>query len=138
MNYNPQPGMWAATGTVIATAPTISELREPVAGGANIEFNAHGHNARTVVQDDDNRPILTCLTRTPTDLIKVPDAVERDEKTFEDLPLSTEKPSLSATAASDEKHNWKETIQHGLSAFWKFFKTPTGFLMTICALNIVA
>lgn len=37
LNFNPQPGMWAATGTAIAYAPTIAELRAPVAGGENIE-----------------------------------------------------------------------------------------------------
>src|SRR6187402_1681284 len=66
-NFNPQPGMWAATGTAIAYAPNLSELREPVAGGENIEFNEHGHSARTVTTDENGHPILTpSLTRTRT------------------------------------------------------------------------
>ncbi|KAH9206282.1 hypothetical protein DL95DRAFT_487711 [Leptodontidium sp. 2 PMI_412] len=52
LSFNPQPGMWAATGTAIAYAPTLSELREPVARGENIEFNDHGHSARTVVKNE--------------------------------------------------------------------------------------
>jgi hypothetical protein len=52
INFNPQPGMWAATGTAIVYAPTLNELREPLAGGQNIEFNEHGHGSRTVSADD--------------------------------------------------------------------------------------
>lgn len=59
LNFNPQPGMWAATGTAIAYAPTLTELREPVAGRENIEFNKHGHSARTVVTDDNGALVLT-------------------------------------------------------------------------------
>ena len=44
--------MWAATGTAIAYAPALTELREPVAGGENIETNEHGHSARTVGLDN--------------------------------------------------------------------------------------
>ncbi len=66
LNFNPQPGMWAATGTAIAYAPTLTELREPVIGGENIEFNNHGHSARIVVKDDSGAPVLSLAhTRTP-------------------------------------------------------------------------
>src|SRR6187402_3004236 len=70
-NFNPQPGMWAATGTAIAYAPTLSELREPVAGGENIEFTDHGHSARTVVKDESGAPVLALArTRTGTGLMR--------------------------------------------------------------------
>jgi hypothetical protein len=39
---------------------------------------------------------------------------------------------------SDEKHTWIETTRHAFAAAWKFVSTPTGFLMTLYGLNIVA
>ena len=36
------------------------------------------------------------------------------------------------------KHSWKESTAIGLKAFWKFFCTPLGFLVTIYGLNVVA
>lgn len=66
-NFNRQPGMWAATGTAIAHAPPLTELREPIASGENIEFNGHGHSARTVTTDEEGSPMLsTTLTRMNT------------------------------------------------------------------------
>ena len=32
---------------------------------------------------------------------------------------------------------WESTIMYGLKALWKFFITPSGFLMTIYVLNVV-
>lgn len=36
------------------------------------------------------------------------------------------------------KHNWKESTAIGLKAFWKFFLTPLGFIVTVYGLNVVA
>ena len=36
------------------------------------------------------------------------------------------------------KHDWKESTAIGLKAFWGFFITPIGFLVTIYGLNVVA
>jgi len=59
--------MWAATGTAIAYAPPLEELREPISGGANIEFNEHGHSTRTVTTDLNGAPVLAkTLSRTKT------------------------------------------------------------------------
>lgn len=134
-NFNPQPGMWAATGTAIAYAPTLTELREPVAGGENIEFDANGHSSRTVTTDSNGEPVLaSSLTRTPTALttrkVNEPQVLKR--------PTLERRQTLLEQAASEEKHNWKETTANGLRAAWKFIATPTGFLMTIYGLNIVA
>jgi hypothetical protein len=38
---------------------------------------------------------------------------------------------------TDCKERWGPTVMHALAAFWKFFKTPSGFLITIYFLNIV-
>lgn len=133
-NAAPQLGMWQATGTAIAQAPNLVELREPESGGANIIFDAHGHSARVAKPDDAGE--LT-LVRTGT-------------KVFDELPLqdslTSESPkhphiahvqSLREKHKSDVKEKWGPTIAHGLKAFWKFFLTPSGFLITIYGLNIV-
>ena len=36
------------------------------------------------------------------------------------------------------QHSWGEATVIGLKGFWKFFLTPTGFLITIYGLNVVA
>jgi len=45
--------------------------------------------------------------------------------------------SLHEKHKSDVKEKWGPTIKNGLTAFWKSFKTPSGFLITIYFLNIV-
>ncbi|KAE9375904.1 hypothetical protein N431DRAFT_437355 [Stipitochalara longipes BDJ] len=146
LNFNPQPGMWAATGTAIAYAPTLTELREPVAGGENIEFNAQGHSARTVVRDEEGEHVLgSVLSRTGTKggilgnmqtqtrgSRREGEKKERDSERGEE---EGEKPTLAAQAAlhvdSQEKHNWKATTKHGFTAAWKFVSSLTGFFMTL-------
>ncbi|KAG4437838.1 hypothetical protein IFR05_006684 [Cadophora sp. M221] len=162
LNFNPQPGMWAATGTAIAYAPTLSELREPVAGGENIEFNDHGHSARTVVKNESGAPVLALSrTRSGTGLVQSrtieqkntegnqiqpqngnqQDEDEDEGKKTQARPAPPQRtPTLAkqAEVLTEEKHNWKTTTRHGLTAAWKFVSTPTGFLMTLYGLNIVA
>ncbi|KAH7025055.1 uncharacterized protein B0I36DRAFT_366951 [Microdochium trichocladiopsis] len=58
MNTNPQLGMWQATGTAIAQAPNLAELRGTESGGLNIEFNSQGHSARIVAEEDDGELVL--------------------------------------------------------------------------------
>lgn len=45
--------------------------------------------------------------------------------------------SLYQKHAAKEKAPWKTTVANGLKAFWKFFLTPSGFIITIYCLNIV-
>lgn len=134
-NFNPQPGMWAATGTAIAYAPTLTELREPVAGGDNIEFNQHGHSARTVTTDEDGAPMLSTLTRSATQGLNT--QIEGADEGKEPTRLER-KPTLLEQAATEDKHTWLQTIGNGFKALYKFASTPTGFLMTLYGLNIVA
>ncbi|GKT47687.1 uncharacterized protein ColSpa_07868 [Colletotrichum spaethianum] len=46
--------------------------------------------------------------------------------------------SLHQKHMAKDKAPWKTTITNGLKAFWKFFLTPSGFVITIYCLNIVA
>ncbi|TVY44534.1 hypothetical protein LOCC1_G004753 [Lachnellula occidentalis] len=135
MNYNPQLGMWAATGAAIAQAPNLTELRQPVAGGANIEFDEHGHSARTVTTDEDGMPVLSpSMTKTATRIL----VDEADPKGQPARPTPVRRQTLLEQSQMEEKHSWGETILHGLNAAWKFLCTPTGFVMAIYGLNIVA
>ncbi|KIL87173.1 hypothetical protein FAVG1_09727 [Fusarium avenaceum] len=181
INANPQLGMWQATGTAIAQAPNLTELRDAESGGDKIEFNAQGHSTRYAVPDPDAHGELTLvrtstLTRRPSVLAATPKfkqdsfreepsviaeetQVEPGSTTVE--PAITEAPgeqherhhfhlrekfhqrparrqSLYEKHKADDKEKWGPTIMNGLKAFWKFFLTPSGFLITLYGLNIVA
>jgi Protein of unknown function (DUF2985) len=144
INFNPQPGMWAATGTAIAYAPTLSELREPVAGGENIQFNEHGHSTRTVARDEEGFPVLTnVLSKSATRVLTHTQPTSSDPSTESkesDVQTQAERPSLAAQAEAEtkENHNWKATTKHAFTAAGKFVSSPTGFLMTLYGLNVVA
>ncbi|KAF7907791.1 hypothetical protein BELL_0454g00030 [Botrytis elliptica] len=148
LNFNPQLGIWAATGTAIAYAPTLEELREPISGGANIEFNEQGHSKRTVTTDLNGEPVLAkASSRTQTRRLSnaqvlnpVPVVGHGNFNTALETEPKFAKPSLKTrtTVIEEERHGWGPAIKHGIAAFWKFATTPTGFLMTIYGLNIVA
>ena len=144
LHTTPQLGMWQATATAMAQAPNLTELREPESGGSNITFDAHGHATRVAVPDEDGELTLVksqtrILDQQATDAI-VPG--EADEKTGK----KSRRPhghglhrrrTLKEKHASPDKEPWGPTIKHGLKAFWVFFLTPSGFLITIYGLNIV-
>lgn len=67
-----------------------------------------------------------------------PGKAEQDaDESQRDIPPIRRRQSLYEKYRSPEKANWKVTVMNGLSAFWKFFITPLGFLITIYCLNIV-
>ncbi|EXA51308.1 hypothetical protein FOQG_10787 [Fusarium oxysporum f. sp. raphani 54005] len=173
MNANPQLGMWQATGTAIAQAPNLTELRDAESGGDKIEFNAQGHSARYAVPEPDGELTLVrtaTLTRRPTgpkfdkdpfteEPIAIPEEVDVEqgstrEETITEAPGERHhhhfhprekhrqrlerRQSLYEKHKADEKEKWGPTILNGLKAFWKFFLTPSGFLITLYGLNIVA
>ncbi|QDS77052.1 hypothetical protein FKW77_006917 [Venturia effusa] len=126
LESDPQPGMWAATGAAIAHAPNLTELRNPVLGGDKIEFDSNGQSAREAPPQQLEREHLE-RAKTMTINKKTP-----EDDTFSNEQLQSTYPALH------HKCSWLATIKHGLSAFWKFFITPTGFLVTIYGLNVVA
>lgn len=141
LNATPQLGMWQATGTAIAQAPNLTELREPEVGGSNIEFDAHGHSILKAKPDDDGE--LTLLkTQTKTLTSPVEEAVVPEETDIEPGRRHHKhhfhrRQTLKEKHASHHKEPWGPTINNGLKAFWVFFLTPSGFLITIYGLNIV-
>ncbi|KAF4963351.1 hypothetical protein FSARC_8638 [Fusarium sarcochroum] len=171
INANPQLGMWQATGTAIAQAPNLTELRDAESGGDKIEFNAQGHSARYAVPDPDGELTLvktSTLTRRPSIRLATPKfkkdpfreepAVIAEEAQVDQAPTTTEpgiteapteqhdrhhfhlrrRQSLYEKHKADDKEKWGPTIVNGLKAFRKFFLTPSGFLITLYGLNIVA
>lgn len=124
LEYDPQPSMWVASGAAIAHAPNLTELREGDTGGDNIQFDAHGHSKR------DARPAE--LQRQAT--------LRRESSFATHLTKTPSEPSQTVLGSPETppKEPWLKAIGHGLKAFWKFFLTPTGFLITIYGLNVVA
>lgn len=141
MNSSPQLGMWQATGTAIAQAPNLVELREPESGGPNIKFDAHGHSTRIAKLDEHGGHILV---KSRTGKIDIEEVIVQGELAIAPQKHAKEKHhgvshlrSLHEKHKSDVKEKWGPTIVHGLKAFWVFFLTPSGFLITIYGLNIV-
>lgn len=142
LNATPQLGMWQATGTAIAQAPNLTELRDPESGGANIEFNEHGHSIRVAQPDDDGElTLVKSQTKTLSSPVEESIALEEpDVKTGQKKHRHHglhRRRTLKEKHASPHKESWGPTIKHGLKAFWVFFLTPSGFLITIYGLNIV-
>lgn len=135
VNANPQLGMWQATGTAIAQAPNLTELRVPEISDG-IEFNAQGHSAQTAVREGDGDLILvktaTALGNQPTS-----DFSPASEAQGQTVPHPKRWQSFSEKYRDGPREKWGPTIKNGLRAFWKFFRTPSGFCIIIYFLNIV-
>lgn len=142
LHTTPQLGMWQAAGTAIAQAPNLTELRDPESGGANIEFNEHGHSIRVAKPDDDGElTLIKSRTKTLSSPIETAAAseevdVDSGQKKHKHHILPRRR-TLKEKHASPHKESWGPTIKHGLKAFWVFFLTPSGFLITIYGLNVV-
>lgn len=135
MNTNPQLGMWQATGTAIAQAPNLTELRTAEVGD-NIEFNAQGHSALTAVQETHGDLALTRTKTAQLGQLELPTSSVlgcQDEVP----PRPKRSTTLAGKYEKEPKHPWKQVVVNGLKAFWSFFLTPSGFFMTIYFLNIV-
>ncbi|KAH0363560.1 hypothetical protein KCU65_g7308, partial [Aureobasidium melanogenum] len=129
LSYDPEPGMWSATGTAIAHAPNLTDLRNN-----NIDFDVDGHLATTLesTEPGGNKRATTLPKVLPEPSTTIP---SNDDKKSLDPLVQT----LShSTTTPDTPKTWKQTIVTGVIAFWHFFKTPTGFLITLYGLNVVA
>ena len=141
LNATPQLGMWQATGTAIAQAPNLTELREPEIGGSNIEFDAHGHSILKAKADDDGGlTLVKTQTKTfssPVEEAVVPEEADIQPERHHHKHHFHRRQSLKEKHASPQKEPWSLTVKNGLKAFWVFMLTPSGFLITIYGLNIV-
>lgn len=145
VNLNPQLGMWKATGTAIAHAPNLKDLRSPVIGGENIVFDENGHSARVAHADDLKQDFLV-RTKTQQERKDTKSSISRSESSQSNeknaLPevVKTQSSTYQPPVQEVEhvKVPWTTAAKHGLTAARKFILTPTGFLITIYGLNVVA
>jgi hypothetical protein len=144
MSANPQLGMWQASGLAIAQAPNLNELRDPESGGDKIEFNSQGHSMRTAIEESDGELTLAKSSiRAPT--VELPVGTEEEAKgddhhhrhhhhlNIHDRAhhLMERRRALREKHKAEFREKWGPTMLNALKAFWKFFKTPAGFLITI-------
>ncbi|KAI4725466.1 hypothetical protein E4T49_06805 [Aureobasidium sp. EXF-10728] len=129
LSYDPQPGMWAATGTAIARAPNLTDLRKN-----NIDFDVDGHLATRLAASNpgDYKRAATLPNVSPVPSATTPG--NADNKSLDPLIQSFS----HSTTEPEAPKTWQQTVVTGLVAFWRFFKTPTGFLITLYGLNVVA
>jgi hypothetical protein len=110
-----------------------------VAGGENIEFIDKDTVPETVTINANGTPILTRVaSNLPRHSSKAHENAAVEERQYDGPRPAQRQPTLKEQAHSDEKHGWSETTQNGLKEAWKFVSFPTGLLMTIYGLNIVA
>jgi Protein of unknown function (DUF2985) len=89
-----------------------------------------------VMREDGRMPALSgVLSKTATRVL-AEDQTESQDGTAR--PFVQRIQTFAEQAVSDEKHGWAETTRHGFTAAWKFVTTPTGYLMTVYGLNVVA
>lgn len=153
LDYNPARGMWQATGTAIAYAPNVTDLRSAATGGENITFDEHGHSAREAhaeVLKEDYLVRVQTQRRATMGSINMQNgkrsstaSADNVAPTEKEVSAETESPIFASPTAEielpvHEKVPWPTAIKHALHAFWKFFLTPTGFLITLYGLNVVA
>ncbi|KAL4887573.1 hypothetical protein BJY04DRAFT_212604 [Aspergillus karnatakaensis] len=143
LEYSPASGMWQATGTAIAHAPNITDLRSP----DEVGFNVHGHSVRRVgIQNSLSgdrrerqiRAVGSMNGNTPATL------ESEDEKSIDgvdETPLTTTSPTLETTrqeVTQNVSAPWSTVCRNASVAAWKFICTPTGLFITIYGLNVIA
>jgi hypothetical protein len=138
--------MWQASGLAIAQAPNLSELRDAEAGGDNIQFNSQGHSVRRAIQEEDGQlTLVNTNVRVPDNLPPAQSELKDEHhhrplhQTINDTAhhMMERRRELRDKHKAQFKEKWGPTIKNGLKALWRFFLTPSGFLIIIYFLNIV-
>ncbi|KAI4743268.1 hypothetical protein E4T50_06320 [Aureobasidium sp. EXF-12298] len=128
INLNPQLGMWKATGTAIAHAPNLTDLRKPATGGDNIIFDENGHSARAANATELEKQYVVRTQQEQVDTVSLEQSTDSKEPRQQTLPH----------VDPEAKVPWTTAIKHGLQAAGKFILTPTGFFIAVYGLNVVA
>ncbi|EDU46404.1 conserved hypothetical protein [Pyrenophora tritici-repentis Pt-1C-BFP] len=174
---NPPPGMWAATGTTAARAPSISDIRRGSFGSTGWceETQRRRAGSRTSQGEDSTNVELaersSAQRRTSSGnvLDGEPFPALAEEDTREAAGYDGQKDSLTSGMRSNHssetvgehldnaqqpkrtasghyangyipppKLPWKQSFAIGFQGFFKWFLTPSGFLITLYGLNVVA
>ena len=138
LEKNPQRGMWQATGTAIAHAPNLTDLRSR----GDVEFDAHGHSNVRVHEADVRANNRRNTARTNTFMAQEDKAWDKHgNEAISTIPL-TESPTQdegeSEDGTADAKVPWSTAFKKAGVAFGKFILTPGGLFITIYGLNVVA
>jgi hypothetical protein len=124
--------MWQVTGTAIAHAPTITDLKTPT----DIQFDIHGHHC---TRRDATRQDIDCAREATVTSVEPC----HETKHGETVGRPTAQLTLDDTEQNEDyiqpqTHSWPLAVKKGMIAFWKFFITPTGFCIILYGLNVVA
>ncbi|KAJ5503649.1 hypothetical protein N7463_006523 [Penicillium fimorum] len=134
LEYNPSGGMWQATGTAIAHAPNVTDLRSP----DEIFFDVHGRGVRRVsTQDTIGGAIIRRATAPTMELGPLPDEkqIARAVKGVPEPPFNHHERNQDHIAP---KGSWANAFKKGSIAAWRFILTPTGLFIVVYGLNVVA
>ncbi|KAJ5385725.1 hypothetical protein N7509_008266 [Penicillium cosmopolitanum] len=133
LDYNPAAGMWQATGTAIAHAPNITDLRSPDA----VEFDIHGRSIRRV-----GTQAAGGASKAPkmTAILAEPYLSENKEVAggSNELPSSARSDHSGISKKDQEKFSRCKALKKGLVATWRFTCTPTGLFILVYGLNVIA
>jgi hypothetical protein len=134
LEYNPSGGMWQATGTAIAHAPNVTDLRSP----DDVFFDVHGRGVRRVsTQDTIGGAIIRRATAPTIELGGLHD--EKDRAAPAKGPLEP----LFEHHKTNEDHiapkvSWADAFKKASIAAWRFILTPTGLFILVYGLNVIA
>lgn len=131
LEFNPQPGMWTATGAAIARAPNLTDLEESAIHETPITFDRHGHGLHKWHMHLPHMHHHKKKHAKPT-ITDIPE----EKLNFE--PATKETVTNVVTPKRPQKPTAAATIKAGLLAAGHFVITPTGAFITIYGLNVVA
>jgi hypothetical protein len=152
MNADLPIGAWAAAAEASSKAPTLSDIRR---GSFAASGWSHSGQARWTV--DGESPAAyeaknVAAHHGPGSCVKAAE-IEKEQQhddgiAFVDalstlehdqtLTTTTATQDGRVSSASSPKIPWTKSTIIGLRAFWKWFLSPFGFLVTVYALNVVA
>jgi hypothetical protein len=161
MEVDPPKGMWAATGTVAAKAPTLTAIRRGSfredgwsSEGQQMERERRLSRSETggSMRGLERRLTSGTATTAPIPVVKEEGITEEKHTAHgTDGPSSGEKSAAQVAESSTQgisqyangyipppKLPWTTSTAIGLKAFWRWFLTPWGFLITVYGLNVVA
>lgn len=149
INAEVPSGAWAAAAGASSKAPTLGEIRRGFFaesrwqnGAGLLGRTASGHEL-SAIKDAEDRESNSAHSAWMSDKLEQGDCSVASEA----APLYGERAGTSsitrgsvqsADYAQQPKVPWTRSTIIGLKAFWKWFLTPFGFLVTIYALNVVA
>lgn len=154
MNADLPVGAWAAAAEVSSKAPTLSEIRR---GSFAASGWMHSGHARKAVHEEspaayECEDVVTYHGTGSCDKADIEKEQQHDgyiasvdalstlehDRTLTTTNTARDGELTPLSSATSPKIPWTRSTIIGLRAFWKWFLTPFGFLVTIYALNVVA